>query len=79
MPRWSGLEVLLDRNARSVLAYVLLLGWTAVVVLDMVWQQVKVDATLGHMIMGEAPPRSHTHAHPHRYETAVSASLLHTN
>lgn len=33
----------------------MLLAWTAVLVLDMVWQQVKVDATLGHLIMGERP------------------------
>lgn len=50
--------MLLDRNARSVLAYVLLLVWAAVVVLDMVWQQIKVDATLGHIIMGEMSART---------------------
>lgn len=46
-----GLEVLLDGSARSAAAYLMLLAWTAVLVLDMVWQQVKVDATLGHLIM----------------------------
>lgn len=51
----AGLEVLLDGSARSVAAYLMLLAWTAVLVVDMVWQQVKVDATLGHLIMGERP------------------------
>jgi hypothetical protein len=49
----TGLEMLLDREARSVLAYLLLLGWTVAVAADIVWQQIKVDATLGHLILGE--------------------------
>jgi hypothetical protein len=45
--------VLLDRNARSAGGYLALLLWSAVAAADMVWQQVRVDATLGHIIMGE--------------------------
>jgi hypothetical protein len=43
----------LDHNARSAGAFLVLLLWSAVAAADMVWQQVKVDATLGHLIMGE--------------------------
>lgn len=45
-------EVLLDRNAHSIVAFVGLVLWSAVCAADMVWQQLKVDATLGHLIMG---------------------------
>lgn len=46
------LEVLLDRNAHSALALSGLLLWAVVYVCDMLWAQLKVDATLGHTIMG---------------------------
>jgi hypothetical protein len=46
------LEVLLDRNAHSALAFSGLLLWALVYVCDMLWAQLKVDATLGHTIMG---------------------------
>lgn len=45
------LEVLLDRNAHSALAFSGLLLWALVYVCDMLWAQLKVDATLGHTIM----------------------------
>lgn len=44
--------MLLDRQARSPLAYMLLLLWAVVCAGDMIWQQIKADATLGHLIMG---------------------------
>lgn len=46
------LEVVLDRNAHSALALSGLLLLVVLYVCDMLWAQLKVDATLGHTIMG---------------------------
>jgi hypothetical protein len=57
LPPLPGVEVLLDGNARSPLALVLLVLWSAVWAADMLWGQIKQDATLGHLLMGERHSR----------------------
>lgn len=46
------IEVLLDPSAHPLAACVPLFLWTCVAVLQLLWHQIKQDATLGHRIMG---------------------------
>jgi hypothetical protein len=45
------LELLADAH-RGAVPLLLLLLWCGVVALQLLWRQIKLDATLGHRIMG---------------------------
>lgn len=48
----AGMEMFADQHL-AVLPLLLLCGWGTTQALQHVWQQLKVDATLGHRIMSE--------------------------